>query len=120
MIPSTLDAFDRIVVVDTEIVPVKGNPPLLVALGYQVLGDEQVRVYSREELLQWTTLPFPCDRHTLTIAYNVPAEAAFLHVLGREQPVWWLDPMVEDQVRRTVCISKKKLNRFTKAHPEMY
>jgi hypothetical protein len=47
MIPSTLDAFDRIVVVDTEFVPVKGNPPLLVALGYQVLGDEQVQVYPR-------------------------------------------------------------------------
>jgi hypothetical protein len=50
----------------------------------------------------------------------VSAEAAFLHVLGQEQPVWWLDPMVEDQARRTVCIAKKHLNRFTKAHPEMY
>jgi DNA polymerase-1 len=120
MIPRTFDAFDRLVVLDTEFVPRPGNAPLLCALGYQIVGQEQVHTYRQDEILQWTTLPFPVDKGTLLIAYNVPAEAAFLHTLGLEQPRYWADPMVEDHRARTVCIPRKALRQFSKRHPEIF
>lgn len=120
MIPVSVEAFRTVVILDTEYVPVPGEPYDPVALGVMEVGSEHVRVYRREEVLRWRTLPFPCDASTLIVSYNAAAESGFLHALGLEMPCWWLDLMAESRALRNVCIAGKFLQKFATQHPEVY
>jgi DNA polymerase I-like protein with 3'-5' exonuclease and polymerase domains len=120
MIPASIEAFSKVVILDTEYVHEPGEQYDPVALGVMELGTDAVQVYCREEVLQWDTLPFPCDESTLIVCYNAAAESGFLHVLGLGMPVYWLDLMAENRVLRNVCIAGKFLQKFAVRHPEVF
>jgi len=120
MIPSSLEGFRSIIVLDSEYVADAGQPYDPVALGVQVYdGTDRVRVYDRTELLQWRKLPFPIGPETVVVVYNAGAEAGFLHALGLGMPVWWIDLMAESRVMRNVCLRKGLVPAFEKRHPEL-
>jgi hypothetical protein len=119
MIPASVEAFQTVLIVDTEYVAEPGEQYDPVALGVQVYGTDDVRVYGRDEVLQWRKLPFPVDADTLIVCYNAAAESGFLHVLGLGMPVWWLDLMAESRVMRNVCLPKRSLDKFAPHHPEI-
>lgn len=120
MIPASVEAFRSILVLDTEYAYEPGEPFDPVALGVTEVGEGEARVYRREEVLEWRTLPFPCDASTLIVCYNAAAESGFLHALGLEMPCWWLDLMAESRVLRNVCIAGRFLQKFAVQHPEVY
>ena len=105
-IPRSVEEFAAVGVLDTEFVPMKGNRHVLVAVGYRRWGGEQVRVWGRQELLSWPTLPFPCDKQALFVGYNVAVEAAFMQVLGWDQPSGGLDRVSGTRWRRRVSFPK--------------
>jgi DNA polymerase-1 len=104
MIPASLEAFQTILIIDTE---------------YVAYGSDQVRVYPRAEIQRWHELPFPTGPDVLAVVFNAAAESGFLHVLGVGMPVHWLDLMVENRALRNVCLPKRMLREFEKRHPEM-
>src|SRR5262249_41812152 len=73
----------------------------------------------RSEILQWRKLPFLVGADTLVVCFNAAAESGFLHVLGLEMPVWWLDVMAESRVMRNVALRKGLLPKFEKLHPDV-
>jgi DNA polymerase I-like protein with 3'-5' exonuclease and polymerase domains len=120
MIPSSIEAFSSVVVLDAEYVADAGQPYDPVALGVCIYdGTDRVQVYDRTVLLQWRELPFPVDAETLVVCYNAGAEAGFLHALGLGIPVCWLDLMAESRVMRNVCLRKGLVPAFEKRHPEI-
>ena len=119
MIPASIEEFGTVLILDTEYVAELGEPYDPVALGVQVYGADEVRVYRRDEVLQWRKLPFPIDADTLIVCYNAAAESGFLHVLDLGMPVWWLDLMAESRVLRNVCLPKRSLDKFVPRHPEI-
>jgi hypothetical protein len=120
MIPTRLSDFHAIYIVDTEYVATAGEPYDPVALGIMAYGSEAVRVYRRDDLLQWDALPFPTGPDVLTVCYNAAAEAGFLHVLGLDMAVHWVDLMAESRAQRNVCIPRRQLAMFEKRHPEVF
>src|SRR4029453_6500585 len=120
MIPSSIEAFSSVVVLDAEYVADAGQPYDPVALGVCIYdGTDRVQVYDRTVLLQWRELPLPVDAETLVVCYNAGAEAGFLHALGLGIPVCWLDLMAESRVMRNVCLRKGLVPAFEKRHPEI-
>src|SRR5438552_703980 len=84
--PSSIGAFETVVILDSEYVAERGEPYDPVALGVQVHGKETVLVYGRDEMLEWRQLPFPIDKSTLMVCFNAGAESGFLHALGEGMP----------------------------------